>query len=53
MVILGVHLQVFGEIGNAMGDEANLHLWRTGIALMKFILINQFFLVFGFKNQFL
>jgi hypothetical protein len=53
MVIFGVNLEVFRQIGNTVSNEADLHFRGAGVAFMKFILVDELFLVFGFKNHFL
>src|SRR5687768_15256119 len=41
MVVLGVAFEVLGEVGDALGEDRDLHLGRTGIALLGGIFRNE------------
>src|SRR6185369_8067169 len=44
MVILGMRLEVIGEIGDALGQDCDLNFWRTGIAGFGRILLDKLLL---------
>ena len=46
VVIFLMHLQMLGQICNPMGKKSNLDFRGSGIGIMLFVSINQFF--FGF-----
>jgi hypothetical protein len=39
-MILGVTLQVFGELGNPAGETRNLHVRAAGVPLMELELLH-------------
>jgi hypothetical protein len=47
VVVLGVDLQMLGEILDAMGQQTDLYLRATGVAVMQLILFNQYFFILG------
>jgi hypothetical protein len=47
MVVLLVNLEVFGQIGYAMGQQSDLHLGRSRVAFMQLELIDE--LLFFFR----
>lgn len=48
MVILLVSLEVLGEVVDALCEQSNLNLGRTGVAFVKGILCNDFVFEFLF-----
>ena len=46
MIVLGVGLEMFGEIGDALRQDRDLHFRRTGIILAGRVLGDQLFLAF-------
>src|SRR5699024_2384174 len=44
VVVLLVVLEVFGEAGDPVGQQRNLNLGRTGVALISRVFIDVFFL---------
>src|SRR5665213_1466696 len=46
MIVLGVRLEVFGEIGDALGQDRDLDFRRTGIVLAGSVFGDDFFLAF-------
>jgi hypothetical protein len=42
-----MHLQVFGQIGDSMGEQTDLNFRGAGIGIVLFVFFNQSF--FGFR----
>jgi hypothetical protein len=51
VMILRVRLEVLGKIGNAVREECDLHFWRSGIAVMDAILVDEVRLLFLGRRQ--
>ena len=49
VVIVLVHLEVFGQIQDALGEHRDLHLGRTGISFPGRVFLHDFLLDSGFK----
>src|ERR1700694_3770803 len=47
MVVLDVRLEVLGEVGDAFGKDRDLHLGRTGVALLDGIFVDERLLALG------
>src|ERR1041384_6835182 len=47
MIVLCVRLEMFGQIGNALGEHCDLDFGRARVALAGRILRDYFFLAFG------
>jgi hypothetical protein len=50
VVVLLVDLEVLGEIGYPFGENGDLHLWGTCVAVMFFERIDDFLLLFGCQH---
>ena len=46
MVVLLVGLKVARQIGDALGEEGNLYLWRTGVTFAGGMGLHEFLLAF-------
>ena len=44
-MVLFVSLEVFSEIGDALAEQRNLYLRRTGVGLVGFETLNDFLLL--------
>ena len=47
VVIFFMHLQMFGQIGDSVGEQSNLNFRGAGIGIVLFVFFNQSF--FGFR----
>ena len=48
VIVLLVHLQVLGELVNALGEDGDLHLRRAGVALVGLVVFDDgCFLILG------
>src|SRR5690606_36566906 len=47
VVVLVVALEMFGEVGNALGEDGNLHFRRTGIVRLGCVFLDQSGLALG------
>jgi hypothetical protein len=52
MMIFLVNLQMFGKVGNAVGQKAYLHFWRSRIGLVQFEFFDQYLLILCCKSHF-
>src|SRR4051794_1424446 len=41
VVVVLVHLQVLGEVGDPLGQHRDLNLGRTGVAVLRLVLVND------------
>src|SRR4051794_11124436 len=51
VVVVLVHLQVLGQVGDALGQQRDLGLRRSGVALMQAVLAQDVFLLFGSERH--
>src|SRR4051812_14830382 len=47
VIVLGVRLEMLGQIGDPLGKDRDLHLGRTGIGLAPGIVVDDFLLALG------
>jgi hypothetical protein len=52
MMVLGVGLEVLGQLGDALGEEGDLDLGRPGVALVAPVAGDRFCLLRGELGQF-
>jgi hypothetical protein len=53
MMILLVDFQMFGKIGDSVGQKSNLHFRRSRIGLVQFKFFDQLLLIFCCESHFL
>ena len=51
VVVVLVHLEVLGEVRDALGQHRDLGLRRTGIGLVQAVLAQDFFLLLGSERH--
>ena len=47
MIVLGVALEMIGEVVDALGEDRDLDFGRTGVVLVAGVVANDFLLAFG------
>ena len=53
VIVLGVGLEMFGEVGDALRQDRDLHFRRTGVVLARGVLGHDFLFAFRRNHRFL